>query len=92
MPMIGALLGIDVGHWPAETRLDGGQRDFQSLRLVYEASNTGGELRPRGGRQHHPAAWIPLAEVAGLNRSRSWTRRCGSTGSGRWTESSPEKP
>ena len=65
---IGALLGIDVGHWPAETRLDGGQRDFQSLRLVYEASVSGGELRHEVGGSTTRAAWIPLAEVAALNR------------------------
>ena len=65
---IGAMLGIDVGHWPAETRLDGGQRDFQSLRLVYEASITGGELRHEVGGSTTHADWIPLAEVAALNR------------------------
>ena len=58
---IGAMLGIDVGHWPAEIRIDGGERDFQSLRLIYEATITGGELRhevyhtrgldPAGGRR-----------------------------------------
>lgn len=65
---IGALLGVDVGYWPAESRLDGGERDFQSLRLVYEASITGGELRHEVGGSTTHAAWIPLPEVGGLNR------------------------
>ena len=65
---IGAMLGIDVGHWPAEVRLDGGERDFQSLRLVYEATITGGELRHEVNGSTTHAAWIPLEEVAGLNR------------------------
>lgn len=65
---IGALLGVDVGHWPAEIRIDGGERDFQSLRLVYEARITGGELRHEVGGSTTHAAWIPLAAVAELNR------------------------
>jgi len=65
---IGAMLGVDVGHWPAEARIDGGLRDFQSLRLVYEARITGGELRNEVGGSTTEAAWIPLAEVESLNR------------------------
>ncbi|GAA4028891.1 hypothetical protein GCM10023063_08280 [Arthrobacter methylotrophus] len=42
--VIGPMLGIDVGHWPDQDRLDGADRDFQAIRLVYEASITGGEL------------------------------------------------
>ncbi|AXJ11578.1 NUDIX hydrolase [Arthrobacter sp. PM3] len=65
---IGAMLGIDVGHWPSEVRLDGGERDFQSLRLVYEATITGGDLRHEVNGSTTHAAWIPLDAVAGLNR------------------------
>ncbi|WP_459385340.1 NUDIX hydrolase [Arthrobacter humicola] len=65
---VGAMLGIDVGHWPSEVRLDGGVRDFQSLRLVYEATITGGELRHEVNGSTTHAAWIPLDEVAQLNR------------------------
>lgn len=65
---IGAMLGIDVGHWPAEIRIDGGERDFQSLRLVYEARVTSGELRHEVNGSTTHAAWIPLADVAELNR------------------------
>ncbi|WP_120950976.1 NUDIX hydrolase [Arthrobacter oryzae] len=65
---IGVMLGIDVGHWPSEVRLDGGERDFQSLRLVYEATVTGGELRHEVNGTTTHAAWIPLDAVAELNR------------------------
>jgi 8-oxo-dGTP diphosphatase len=72
---IGAMLGIDVGHWPAEIRIDGGERDFQSLRLVYEARTTGGELRHEVDGSTTHAAWIPLTELAGLNKSFARRRR-----------------
>lgn len=62
------MLGIDVGHWPAGTRLDGIDRDFQSLRLVYEATVTGGELSHEVDGTTTHAAWIPLGEVGSLNR------------------------
>ncbi|WP_426996483.1 NUDIX hydrolase [Pseudarthrobacter sp. N5] len=65
---IGTMVGIDVGYWPAGTRLDGADRDFQSLRLVYEATVTGGELRPEVDGSTTHAAWIPLDELGGLNR------------------------
>ena len=65
---VGAMLGIDVGHWPSEVRLDGGERDFQSLRLVYEARITGGDLRHEVNGSTTHAAWIPLEAVAELNR------------------------
>ncbi|MEV5051865.1 MULTISPECIES: NUDIX hydrolase [unclassified Arthrobacter] len=65
---VGAMLGIDVGHWPSEVRLDGGERDFQSLRLVYEAAITGGDLRHEVNGSTTHAAWIPLHAVAELNR------------------------
>ena len=65
---IGAMLGIDVGHWPAGSRLDGADRDFQALRLVYEARVTGGELTHETNGTTTHAAWIPLRDVDSLNR------------------------
>lgn len=65
---VGVLLGIDVGHWPAELRLDGGARDFQSLRLVYEARITGGELQNELNGTTTHAAWVPLPGVKDLHR------------------------
>jgi 8-oxo-dGTP diphosphatase len=65
---IGVMLGIDVGHWPGEERLDGLDRDFQAIRLVYEASITGGELTHEIDGSTTHAAWVPLGKVPGLNR------------------------
>ena len=65
---IGAMLGVDVGHWPAEIRIDGGERDFQSLRLIYEATITGGELRHEVDGSTTHADWIPLEDVPRLNK------------------------
>lgn len=65
---IGAMLGIDVGHWPGGSRLDGADRDFQALRLVYEARVTGGELTHETNGTTTHAAWIPLQDVGALNR------------------------
>lgn len=65
---VGAMLGIDVGHWPAGSRLAGADRDFQALRLVYEARVTGGELTHETNGTTTHAAWIPLNDVDSLNR------------------------
>ncbi|MFJ4168248.1 NUDIX hydrolase [Paenarthrobacter sp. NPDC089714] len=65
---IDRMLGIDVGHWPREARPDGTVRDFQALRLVYEASITGGELTHEVDGSTTHAAWIPLEDVGKLNR------------------------
>ena len=65
---IDRMLGIDVGHWPAEARADGSVRDFQALRLVYEATIIGGELTHEVDGSTTHAAWIPLADIGKLNR------------------------
>ncbi|MFJ5954839.1 NUDIX hydrolase [Paenarthrobacter sp. NPDC092416] len=65
---IEGMLGIDVGHWPGESRLDGSFRDFQALRLVYEAAIVGGDLTHEVDGSTTHAAWIPLEEVPELNR------------------------
>ncbi|MGP0221966.1 MULTISPECIES: NUDIX hydrolase [unclassified Paenarthrobacter] len=65
---IDGMLGIDVGHWPRDVQPDGAVRDFQALRLVYEASITGGELTHEVDGSTTHAAWIPLEDVPGLNR------------------------
>ncbi|MFJ6535252.1 NUDIX hydrolase [Paenarthrobacter sp. NPDC091711] len=62
------MLGIDVGHWPGEIRPDGSVKDFQALRLVYEASVVGGELTHEVDGSTTHAAWIPLEDVQKLNR------------------------
>ncbi|KUM36068.1 NUDIX hydrolase [Arthrobacter sp. EpRS71] len=62
------MLGIDVGHWPGEIRPDGSVKDFQALRLVYEATVIGGELTHEVDGSTTHAAWIPLEDVQKLNR------------------------
>lgn len=65
---IDRMLGIDVGHWPGEIRPDGTVRDFQALRLVYEATIVGGELTHEVDGSTTHAAWIALEDVEKLNR------------------------
>ncbi len=65
---IDRMLGIDVGHWPGEIRADGSVKDFQALRLVYEATVVGGELTHEVDGSTTHAAWIPLEDVQNLNR------------------------
>jgi 8-oxo-dGTP diphosphatase len=43
-------------------------REFQALRLVYEARVTGGELTHEVNGSTTHAAWVPLDEVGSLNR------------------------
>ncbi|MCD4853203.1 NUDIX domain-containing protein [Arthrobacter sp. AK01] len=62
------MLGIDVGHWPGEARPDGSVKDFQALRLVYEATVVGGELTHEVDGSTTHAAWIPLLDIGKLNR------------------------
>lgn len=61
------LLGLDA-HWiSAEQRLRGGG-PMKAVRAVYEARITGGELRNEIGGSTDEARWIPLTDVAGLDR------------------------
>ncbi|MET3370749.1 NUDIX hydrolase [Arthrobacter sp. M2012083] len=62
------MLGIDVGHWPADIRPDGSVKDFQALRLVYEATVVGGELTHEVDGSTTHAAWISLKDIGKLNR------------------------
>ncbi|MET3901481.1 NUDIX hydrolase [Paenarthrobacter sp. 4246] len=65
---IDRMLGIDVGHWPGDIRPDGSVKDFQALRLVYEATVVGGELTHEVDGSTTHAAWIPVGDVQKLNR------------------------
>lgn len=62
-----ALLGIDSLRYDYSRRL-GTRADFQSLRIVYEARVTGGELRHETNGSTDMAAWHPLDEVPNLER------------------------
>ncbi|MET7332019.1 NUDIX hydrolase [Nonomuraea sp. NPDC005650] len=50
-------------------RGEGREADFHGLRIVYEGRVTGGTLRHEVGGSTDRAAWVPLDEVAGLERS-----------------------
>jgi 8-oxo-dGTP diphosphatase len=62
------LLGEDRFTVPAGERVDGSPRPLVAVRLVFEARIVGGELTPEVGGTTDEAAWIPLAEVARLER------------------------
>ncbi|KAB1978525.1 NUDIX hydrolase [Streptomyces triticiradicis] len=62
-----ALLGVDSQRHTYPRPL-GATADFQSLRIVYEAQVTGGELRHETNGSTDMAAWHPLEEVPALDR------------------------
>ena len=45
-----------------------GPVDHQTICIIYTAEVVGGELRPEVGGTTDIAAWVPLADVAGLTR------------------------
>lgn len=65
---INGLLGVDVWHNPDSKRWDGGEKPFESIRFVYEATIVAGELTAEQNGTTTHAAWFPLAEVSALNR------------------------
>jgi 8-oxo-dGTP diphosphatase len=62
------LLGEDTFTVPVGERLDGVLRPLVSVRLVFEARIVGGELTAEAGGTTDEAAWVPIAEVATLER------------------------
>jgi 8-oxo-dGTP diphosphatase len=62
------LLGEDRFTVPAGKRLDGTRRPLLAVRLVFEARIVGGELTHEVGGTTDEAAWIPIADVAGIER------------------------
>jgi 8-oxo-dGTP diphosphatase len=62
------LLGEDAFTVPPSERTGGARRPLRSIRLVFEARVVGGTLTDEVGGTTDRAAWIPLAEVAGLER------------------------
>jgi 8-oxo-dGTP diphosphatase len=65
---LGRLLGEDRFTVPAAERLDGASRPLVSVRFVYEARIVGGELTAEVGGTTDEAAWIPIGDVARLER------------------------
>ncbi|MEV1173268.1 NUDIX hydrolase [Nonomuraea sp. NPDC049784] len=65
---IETLLGMSTLHrrYP---RGEDREADFHGLRIVYEGRITGGVLRHEVNGSTDRAAWVPLDQVAGLERS-----------------------
>jgi 8-oxo-dGTP diphosphatase len=63
------LLGVDVDEIPAERRIvKGNGGPLRLLRIVYGAHVVGGELRHEAHGTTDEARWVPLCEVADLDR------------------------
>lgn len=61
------LIGIDSMIVPEDQRHQG-TGDLYTLRVVYRARITGGQLRHEVGGSSDQAKWWPLAEIPRLNR------------------------
>jgi 8-oxo-dGTP diphosphatase len=61
---LGPLIGVDSRLWTDRSST------VHALRILYTGEITGGTLRHETNGSSDRAAWIPLAEVAGLDRSR----------------------
>jgi 8-oxo-dGTP diphosphatase len=62
------LLGEDTFVVPAGERMDGSDRPLRGIRVVFEGRIVGGELTHEVGGTTDRAAWIPISDVAGLER------------------------
>lgn len=62
------LLGIDTHVTPGEERWHPPGRALKSLRVVYEALVVGGSLQHEVGGSTDEARWVPIADVASLDR------------------------
>jgi 8-oxo-dGTP diphosphatase len=65
---LGRLLGVDTLVVPPEERTVPGGPWFRGIRVVFEATVVGGELRAEVDGTTDEARWIPLSEVEGLPR------------------------
>ena len=65
---LGRILAVDTSVVPPEERLRPTERPLKSLRVLYEAHVTGGELRHELDGTTDEARWIPLGEVPSLQR------------------------
>ncbi|MFN8123721.1 MAG: NUDIX domain-containing protein [Thermoleophilia bacterium] len=63
------LLGVhSLVLEPSQARYSVLPRTLRSIRVVYEATVTGGELRHEADGTTDQARWVPLADVPGLDR------------------------
>ena len=64
---LGRLLGVETFVVPAERRWTG-DRPMKGVMVVFEAEVVGGELAHEVDGTTDEARWVPLAEVAALDR------------------------
>lgn len=62
------MLGVDVHIVPPSERLDPPGRALKSVRVVYSARVVGGTLTFEEDGTTDEAGWIPLADVASMDR------------------------
>jgi ADP-ribose pyrophosphatase YjhB (NUDIX family) len=63
------ILGVQVGEIPAEQRLVAPERGpLRLVRIVYRAHVVGGQLRHEAAGTTDETRWVPLDEVADLDR------------------------
>ena len=65
---LGSLLGVDTFVVPPERRTSPSQRPLRNVRVIFEARVTGGELTREVDGTTDEARWLPLDEVASLDR------------------------
>lgn len=65
---LGAVLGVDTHVIPADQRHVPTGRPMKTVRVVFAAEVTGGELTHEVGGTTDEARWVPLADVASLPR------------------------
>jgi 8-oxo-dGTP diphosphatase len=65
---LGRLVGVDTIVVPPEDRTVERRRWFKGIRVVFEATVVGGDLRHEVDGTTDEARWIPLAEVPDLAR------------------------
>lgn len=65
---LGRLIGVDSKIIPASERLTKVGRPLHALRIVYEATITGGELRHEADGSSDEARWVPLPGLQRLPR------------------------
>jgi 8-oxo-dGTP diphosphatase len=65
---LGRVLGVDTVVVPPDERTVDRDRWFRGIRVVYEATVSGGRLRHEVDGTTDEARWIPLADVPNLAR------------------------
>lgn len=65
---VGRVLGVDSRILVREDPRPGEAAELHTIRIVYDAEITGGELRPEADGSSDDAAWVTLSEVPSLRQ------------------------